>query len=139
MRIERITDISEILKCLPFEREIRKKGRDVMREADMLLFIESQINNPLFGFWISYDEEGKINGYVVAMISPFTGMERLILMRIYAKDKSILNAFIDIGKQWAKQYKIKKMTMTVSQGKDMKAFKRAYQFIPVSINMERRI
>ena len=137
MRIERTNDMTEILKCLPFEREIRKRGRDSSRESDMLLFVQSQLSNPLFGFWIAYNDD-KIIGYTVAMINPIKGMERLHLLRIYTKRKDLMKEFENILKEWAKQFKIKIAQMTVTNGKMIKAFQKKYGYKVVSVNMERR-
>ena len=136
MRIERIYEISEILKCLPFEREIRKKGRDSSRESDMILFVKSQLENPMFGFWMAYDNNNNIIGYISAMISLMPGMERLHLLRIYAKQKGLFKQFEDILKEWAKQYKIKIAQMTAK--KHIKFFQKKYGYNPVSVNLERR-
>ena len=135
MRIERTNDMAEILKCLPFEREIRKKGRDSSRESDMILFVKSQLESPLFGFWIAYDDNNNIIGYISAIISLIPGMERLHLLRIYAKQKGLFQQFENILKDWTKQYKVKVAQMTTK--KHIKAFKR-YGYIPVSVNLERR-
>jgi len=138
MRIKRITDINEILKCLPFEREIRKKGRDNSRESDLLLFIESQLDNHAFGFWIAYDDDNEVIGYAVAMLNFVPGVERLHLLRIYAKTKELRQEFEKIGKEWCKPYKIKTMQMTGSNKKNIKAFQRMGWKV-VSVNLERRI
>jgi len=108
----------------------------------MLLFIQSQLENPLFGFWIAYDSEEEIKpddpiiGYTSATISLMPGVEGLYLYRIYAKTKEVRKEFEKIGRQWAKEHKVKKIVITVS--KNIKALKR-YNFTPVSVNMERRI
>ena len=136
MRIERIYDIAEILKCLPFEREIRKKGRDSSRESDMILFVKSQLESPLFGFWMAYDDNNNIIGYFSAIISLIPGMERFHLLRIYAKQKELFKQFENIGKEWMKQYKIKIAQMTTK--KHIKVFQKKYGYIPVSVNLERR-
>ena len=137
MKIERINDLAEILKCLPFEREIRIKGRDKTRESDMLLFIKSQLDNPLFGVWFSYDEKEDINGYMIGMLSLIPGFHREIILRMYTKDSKIKDEFFNILSQWAKEYKIKIQHTTVI--KNIKAISRKYKFLPVSVNMERRI
>lgn len=136
MRIERTNDIAEIFKCLPFEREIRKKGRDSTRESDMILFVKSQLENPLFGFWMAYDDSNNIVGYISAIITLMPGMERLHLLRIYAKQKNLFQQFENILKDWAKQYKVKIAQMTTK--KHIKVFQRKYGYVPVSINLERR-
>lgn len=139
MRIERVTDMQEILKCLPLEREIRKKRRDDQRESNMLLFVQSQLSNPAFGFWMAYDDTGNIIGYVVAMLSFYPGHERIHLMRIYAKSKEVKEALETALKEWIKPFKIKTYVLTVTETRMIKAIKRKYGYTPVSVNMERRI
>jgi len=75
MRIERITDIDEVIKCIPFEQEIRNKGRDNTRISKMLLFVRDQLANPLFGFWIAYDNQDEVIGYSIAVLSLIPSME----------------------------------------------------------------
>ena len=136
MRIERTNDISEVLKCLPLERETAKKKRERTKESHMLIFVQSQLNNPLFGFWIAYNDQDNIIGYVAAFIGLIPGLERLHLLRIYAKSKELFNQFEEILKEWANQFKVKTAQITVI--KNVKAIQRKHQFVPVSINMERR-
>ncbi len=138
MKIERVTDISEILKCLPFEREIRKKGRDDTRESHLILFIQSQLINPLFGFWIAYDDEKNIKGYIVTLISLFPGHERLYILRIYSKEKGLMGEFEKVLKEWAKLFKVKIASMTITDSRMIKAMKKRYGYKIVSVNMERR-
>ena len=137
MKIERITDIQEVMKCLPFEREIRNKGRDDQRESKMLLFVQSQLQNPLFGYFMAYDDEGNVKGYVVTIINPISGMERLHILRIYAKN-GLMKEFETVLKEWAKQFKIKIASMTVTDARMIKAIQKKYGFKVVSVNMERR-
>ena len=136
MRIERITDIAEILKCLPFEREIRRKGRDNERESRMLSFIQGMLMNPLYGFWIAYDDNENIKGYVSAIMNPIPGMERMHVLRIYAKQKDLFKQFESILLEWAKPYKVKIAQITVKN--HVRAMQKVSGFIPVSVNMERK-
>jgi hypothetical protein len=138
MRIERVTDISEIMKCLPFEREIRNKGRDDQHEGKMLLFVQSQLGNPSFGFFMVYDDENEVIGYSVAMLSFMPGHERLHLLRIYAKQKEAFNMIEETLKDWARPFKIKIAQMIVTGAKQIKAFQRRFGYKVVSVNMERR-
>ena len=92
MRIERITEIAPVLECIPFEQEIRNKGRDKTRISKMILFVKDLLPSPMFGYWIAYDED-KIVGYTIAMISLIPGMERLFLYRMYAKSKDLQKQF----------------------------------------------
>lgn len=109
----------------------------------MLTYITSQLENPLFKFWIAYESEGDIKpddrivGYCIAIINLMPGMKAIYILRMYAKEKDLRKEFEKILKTWAKEYKITKEIMTASQ--NIKAFKRKYGFIPVSVNLERRI
>lgn len=138
MRIERTTDIQEILKCLPFEREIRNKGRDDQHEGKMLLFVQSQLGNPAFGFFMVYDDENNVIGYTVGILSFMPGFERLHLLRIYAKQREVFNLIEETLKEWARPLKIKIAQMTVTGVKQIKAFQRRFGYKIVSVNMERR-
>ena len=138
MEIRRITDIQEVLRCLPFEREVRKKGRDKSRESQLLLFIQSYIESPYFGFFIAYDEDNEILGYSVAFISIIAGIgNRMHLSRLYAKKKEVFDALTDSMREWIKPYNIK--TVQITAYKHIKAIQRRYKFKPVSVIMERRI
>lgn len=143
MIIERTRDLSEILRCLPFETEIRKKRRDRTRLQKMLLSIQAQLENPLFGFWIAYDSEeeiapdDRIIGYCIGIISLLPGFEGLYLHRIFAQTKEVRREFERILRTWAKENKIRKCVITVS--KNIKAIQRMHNFKPISINMERSI
>ena len=101
----------------------------------MLMMIESMLLNPLFGLWIAYDDNGNISGYVCAVLNPMPGSKKLFLLRIYAKQKELFAQFENILMEWAKKYKVKVCSMTVTS--NVKAFQRKYGFTPVSINMEK--
>ena len=138
MRIERITNINPVLECIPFEQEIRNKGRDNTRISKMLLFLKDALFNPLFGFWIAYEEE-KIIGYTIAMLSLIPSMERLILWRIYAKRKDVQKEFRDVLGEWAKDNNVKIAVTTAMTESAAKAYERIDGWNRVSINLERRI
>ena len=103
----------------------------------MLLFIRSQLENPLFGIWMAYDDDNNILGYTIGMLSLIPGFHREIILRMYTKDSKIKDEFFNILAQWAKEYKIKIQHTTVI--KNIKAISRKFKFIPISVNMERRI
>jgi hypothetical protein len=138
MRIERITKIDPVLECIPFEQEIRNKGRDSTRISKMLLFLKDALFNPLFGFWIAYEED-KIIGYTIAMLSLIPSMERLILWRIYAKRKDVQKEFRDVLGEWAKDNNVKIAVTTAQTESAAKAYERIDGWHRVSINLERRI
>ena len=137
MRIERATSIDEIVQCLPLEQEIRDKGRDTTKVSDMLFSIKGMIDNPMFGFWIAYDDKDSIIGYIAMMIVLLPGMKRLNLIRMYAKQKEVFQAFEEIGRDFAKQYGIKKVMITVM--KNVKAMQRLHGMKVVSVNMEKEL
>ena len=135
--IKEVQDISEIIKCLPFEIEIQRKGRDNGRASHLISFIQTQLNNPFFKFLIAYDEESEedIIGYTIAIINPIPGYKELCLLRIYAKNKKVREEFERIGEEIMAENKLKRVSMTV-QERYIKVFKR-YGFTPVSVNMIR--
>ena len=137
MRIERTTNIQEVLKCVPFEMEIIKKGRDSSRIKDRLLFVKSQLGNPAFGHWMAYDEEDNVIGYTLAMLSLVPGMERLHLLRMWAPKKELKETFCEILETWAKDNHVK--TAQITTTKNIKVLKRKYGFVVDSVNMVRRI
>ena len=138
MIIERTTEIADVLECIPFEQEIRNKGRDTTRISKMILFIKDQLPNPMFGYWIAYDDD-KIVGYTVAMLSLVPTMERLMVLRMYAKKRDLQEQFEEILVTWAKEYKIKTASITVVNNSIAKALERIDGWKPMSINLERRI
>ena len=137
MRIERVTDIVEIQRCLPFEQEIRDKGRDSGKVSDMLYSIKELVKNPMFGFWIAYDDDDNIKGYLSLLASNIPGIKRLVVLRLYAKTKELFDTFYEVGREFAKQYGIKSMAMTTS--KSIKAYQRRHGWKAVSVNLEKEI
>ena len=106
MRIERITDLNEILKCVPYEQDIRSKGRDISSISTMLLSISELILNPLFGYWIAYEGD-EIVGYMSAIASRQKNLKRILLLRLYGKSKEIRNAFDKVLEDFGREFKIK--------------------------------
>lgn len=135
--IVRVVNLVEVMQIIPFERQIRRKGRDRSREADMLLFIKGMLGNPLFGLWMAYNERKEMVGYTIALIAMIPGFERETILRMYAKDEEVRERLLDILFQWAKAFRIKTQAITVTR--NVKAIHRKYKFVPVSVNMERRI
>lgn len=138
MRIERITSIEPVLECIPFEQEIRNKGRDIIRISKMILFLKDALFNPLFGYWIAYEED-KIIGYTIAMLSLIPSMERLILWRMYAKRKDVQKEFRGVLGAWAKENNVKIVATTALTESTAKAYERIDGWKRTSINLERRI
>jgi hypothetical protein len=138
VEIRRITDIAEVMRCLPYEREVRKKHRDNSRESQLLLFVQSQLENPYFGFFIAYNDKNEILGYSVAFVSIIKGLgNRIHLSRLYAKKKDVFDALCNEMREWIRPLNIKTVQITATG--HIKAFQRRYKFTPVSVAMERRI
>lgn len=135
--IERVTNLADVMQCLPFEREIRKKGRDRSREADMLMFIKSQLENPFFGIWMAYNEKREMVGYTMATLILIPGFERQAVLRMVAHDKEVQKMLWEILYQWGKAFRVK--IQSISAHRNIKAITRKYHFLPVSVVMERRI
>ena len=137
MKIERITTFESFLAVIPLEQEVREKGREKVKLSKYLELIHNNIENPYFGIWIAYDEEGIVLGYTIAVAMLFPGFERLSLLRMYAIDQETREALLEILYAWAKGFRLKKIEITVY--KNAKAIERKYGYKPVSVNMERRI
>jgi hypothetical protein len=139
MIIKRTKDLQEVMKCIPFETEIRKRGRDKTRLQKMLISIAAQLESPYFGFWIAYEseEDDTVLGYCIAFINLVPGVEGQYIYRMYARTKEVRQEFEALLKKWGKENKVKKQLITVS--KNIKAFQRRHGFMAVSVNMERRL
>lgn len=139
MKIEKISDIGKIFDCIPFEQDIRNKGRDKTKISNTILFIKSQLNNPYFGFWIAYNENGGVIGYTIALATKLPGFDRLILLRMYAKNKEIRKELEKVLIEFADSFKIKMACITVPDSRYSKILQRHSDWKEVSINLERKV
>ena len=145
MEIIRATAIREVLDCIPIEMEIRKKENERMKLKDMLLFVENQLGNPYFGFYIAYEEEG-IVGFMSLFYIPIRGMEQIQVLRIWSHPQhEAMGGFEKIIRQWKKETKAPKVTIEMDarrKNKDnmgrIRAMKRKWGFKISSIVLERR-
>jgi len=136
MNIKRISDIDEVLQCIPHEQDIRNRGRDTTSISTMLLGIREMLDNPLFGFWIAYDE-GEVVGYMSAIASTLKAMKRLILLRMYAPKKDVQKEFKNILIDFGKEFKIKPGIVRIEMFKNDGAMQRR-GWKKVSTIMEKR-
>lgn len=136
MRIERVTDLNEILKCVPYEQDIRSRGRDVSSISTMLLSISELILNPLFGYWIAYEDD-KVVGYMSAIASRQKSLKRILLLRLYAPSKEIREKFDEVLKEFGKEFKIKPGIVRIEMFKHDRAMQRL-GWKKVSTIMEKR-
>lgn len=137
MNIKRVTEISEVLECVPYEQDIRAKGRDVSSISTMLLSISELILNPSFGYWIAYEED-EIVGYMSAIASRQKNLKRILLLRVYAKTKEIRKAFDKVLEDFGLEFKIKPGIVRIEMFKNEKAMKRK-GWTAVSTIMEKRL
>jgi len=136
MNIKRVSDIDEVLQCIPYEQEIRNRGRDISSISTMLLGIREMLENPLFGFWIAYDKD-EIIGYMSAIASTLKTMKRLILLRIYAPKKNVQTEFKKVLIDFGKEFKIKPGIVRIEMFKNDGAMQRK-GWKKVSTIMEKR-
>jgi len=133
-------DISEVLRCLPMEIEIRKKGRDVMPIKDTLSLLKMNFeHNPYFKFYMIFaDEEDKLLGYMAIIIRPQKEYKTIHLYRIwYDGTKEVFEKMKEIITYIGKETKCKRLTIEVY--KNEAALERLYGFKKSSVIMERRI
>lgn len=139
MRITETRDINEVLKCLPMEIEIQKKGRDVMPIKDLLSVLNTAFTtNPNLRFFMAYDENEGVLGYMVLILYPDKEYRSIQIYRIWTNGKKeILESFIEIIKTLAKEFRCKKIIIVTR--KNTKALKRKWGFKVSSTIMERSI
>jgi hypothetical protein len=140
MRVVETKDISEILKCIPMELEIRKKGRDVMPIRDMLSLLKVTFeNNPLFKFYMILEDEGEgLLGYMGLFIRPEREVRTIHLYRIwYNGNKEVFEKLKEIIKGISRETKCRRLTIEVYANE--KVLERIYGFKRHSVIMERRI
>jgi hypothetical protein len=137
MKIERITEIDPILELIPIEQQIRNKEREVMRIGEMLLLVKESLDNPLFGFWIAYDND-KVVGYLGAIASMVKSLKRIIVWRIYAPGKEVQEKFKEILTEFGKSFKIKPGLVRMEVFKHDRVLERK-GWKPISRIMEKRL
>ena len=139
MRIVRATTINETLQMLPIEQEIRKKEKEIIPLKDALISIAASIEDPNFGFWIAYDDNNEIIGFMILTIIQDITAKTLQIHRVWYKqtEKEVLNQFLKTGRKWAKDNNIKRVVMLANRR--IKAIQRKWKFKPIAVIMERRI
>jgi hypothetical protein len=140
MRVIETRDIADILKCIPMELEIRKKGRDIMPIRDMLSILKKNFDsNPFFKFYMILEDEGeKLLGYVGLIIRLEKENKTIHLYRIWHDGtKEVLDKLKEIIRYISKESRCKRLTIEVY--KNEKVLERIYGFKRHSVIMERRI
>ncbi len=141
MRIERIYDVQKLFPIIPIELKLHEKRKITTKARDLLSFIQPQLNNPLFGIWVVYDDADTIAGYCVALINPIRLMDlhALHIWRIWYDQhkREAMDLIVKTLAEWAEENRIKTVRMEIRRG--TRALQKKWKFRPVSIVMERRL
>jgi len=140
MKIVETRDITDILKCIPMELEIRKKGRDIMPIRDTLSLLKQNFeSNPCFRFYMIYaDNSEKLIGYFGIIVRPEKEIRTIHLYRIwYDGTKEVIEKIKETIREIAKTTKCRRLTVEVYDNE--KALERLYGFKKHSTIMVRRI
>ncbi len=143
MIVQRTTNMNDIFQTLPFEEYVSRKRRDMSRLRDRLLFVQSQLENPNFGFFVAKDGE-QIKGYSILFLVTIPGAEKAELLRIYAIDNESRDKLIAEMMRWCKENKVKVAKITLpwkgaTNNRYARAIAKKFGFVPDSLNLVRRI
>jgi hypothetical protein len=145
MIVKRITDISDMMKLVPIEVQLRNKHHSSVKTRDLLEFVEKMLPNQLFYPVVIYEDETeqKPIGYIVILVIPnkLMDMRCVSVLRVWYdphyKDQGIVELGWNIMKTICKQHNIDKIRIEVSRG--AKAYHKAWGFEPIATVMERRV
>jgi hypothetical protein len=145
MYIKRTTDMKDIIRLVPIEVKLREKEKSPIRAQELLDYVQSQLNNPLFYAVIVYEDETErvITGYMflLAITIRIMGMKQVVVIRVWydhKQDKKVMRDIgMDIIRTVASNHGIKKVKIEVQRG--AKVYERIWGFKPVSTVLERRL
>lgn len=145
MYVKRTTDIQDIIRLVPIEVKLREKEKSPVKAQELLAFVQSQLNNPLFYAVIVYEDatERKITGYMflLAITIPIMDMKQVNVLRVWydhTQDRKQMKEIgMEIIRTVAKNHGIKKVKIEVQRG--AKVYERMWGFKPVSTVLERRL
>jgi hypothetical protein len=145
MFVKRTNDINDIIRLVPIEVSLREKEKSPVKAQELLAFVQSQLNNPLFYAVIVYADEmeRKITGYMflLAITIPIMDMKQVNVLRVWydhTQDRKQMKEIgMEIIRTVAKNHGIKKVKIEVQRG--AKVYERMWGFKPVSTVLERRL
>lgn len=145
MYVKRTTDIQDIIRLVPIEVKLREKEKSPVKAQELLAFVQSQLNNPLFYAVIVYEDatERKITGYMflLAITIPIMDMKQVNVLRVWydhTQDRKQMKEIgMEIIRTVAKNHGVKKVKIEVQRG--AKVYERMWGFKPVSTVLERRL
>lgn len=136
MIIKEIKTLDEVLKCVPYELKLMQKRRETAKMSDLIAFINTNLDNPLFKFWIVYDND-VIQGYCFVFLNLTPGFKTLYLKRFNAFTSEARDMLIKTLEEVTKELKIEKASITLK--KNIRSISKKYDFKVVSVNLERRV
>ena len=145
MYVKRTTDMNDILRLVPIEVKLREKEKTSVKTQELLTFVQSQLDNPLFYAILFFTDETEkdIMGYIMLLVIPFKlmDMQHVNILRVYYDPKYRNTEIKEVGWQIAeaiaREHGIKKVRIEVKRGE--KAYQRTWGFKRKSIVMERRV
>lgn len=139
IEIRETRDIQDVLQCVPFECQIREKGRDKVPIKEMLYSTAQWFaSDPDFHFFMFYDE-GRIVGYVALRLVKDRNERTVHIIRIYnGKSPEFWDAFKGLINAIKKAFSLTKMTGLASNDM-MKRYLKRQGFSEAYTLMERRL
>jgi len=149
MEVRAVTDITEIMRLIPFEVEIAKgEPEGSISIRDRISWIEAEINNRPFVEYYDFKififyENGEIIGYAIASLTKAT-IKYFNEIRVYRvwydhEHPECVEEFWKTIKAWAKEHKVHILRADVDSEKLQEHFKEKYKMTPISVLMERRL
>jgi hypothetical protein len=138
IEIRETRDIQDVLQCVPFECQIRDKGRDPVPLKEML-YVTAQwfASDPDFHFFMFY-EDGKVVGYLALKLVKDRKDRAIHIIRIYnGKAQGFWEAFANLMNAIKKAFNIDKITGLASN-EMMKRYLKKRGFKEAYTMMERR-
>ena len=148
IEIREITDISEVLKIVPIEVELRKKEPKAgsMSLRDSITWIEAALSGkPIyqayaFKVYFFYNDD-ELVGYTILSItkSVIKHFDEIRIYRVWHKDHDCVAKWFELIEWLGGEYGIKKIRFEANIPELEKHFRKKYGFRSVSINMEGEI
>lgn len=119
IEIRETRDIQDVLQCVPYECQIREKGRDKVPLKEML-YLTAQwfASDPYFHFFMFY-EDGKLIAYVALRVIIDKHEGGIFVIRGYREpDKpEVMEKFYELAKQIGKAYKVDRLMIKTENEK----------------------
>lgn len=140
IEIRETRDIQDVLQCVPFECQIREKGRDKIPLKDML-YLTAQwfASDPLFRFFL-FIEDDRIVGYcaIKVILDKYEG--GIYVIRGYRDPgkPELMEMFWELARELGKFYKLDRVLFKAENDKIKESFEQKWGFKTTYTMMERR-